>query len=291
MAHEKPFSWRCALAAALGLALLLGMDIPVALAFEHVRFESARYIAGPLQIRLARERGETVERPVAQVIDGYLVKPAGDGPFPAVVVLHGCNGLSAATRDRWTGQVVAWGYAVLFVDSFRARGVKETCTSHTEPYRVADAFGAFAFLERQPFVDPHRIAVMGFSAGGIAVLSAVQQRDFELFEEPVGRTFKAAIALYPQCFHDGVMSTPTLILIGEVDDWSPSEACRKMMARRNGSGSAVRLVVYPGAYHDFDVPSFQPGRRSFGHWLQYNRAAAESAVKEVQRFLADTLAK
>jgi len=264
MPHRNDVRPRYALAAAFGLALLIGTDVPVAVAFEHVHFESAGFLADPVRIRLAGEPGEKAERP-AQVVDGFLMKPVGDGPFPAVVALHGCNGLSAGTRDRWSDRAVAWGYAVLFVDSFTARGVSETCSSHTEPYRVADAFGAFAFLERQAFVDPRRIAVMGFSAGGNAVLSAVDQRDDGLFEAQIGARFRAAIAFYPQCFFAGTMRTPTLILIGEVDDWSSSEACRKMMARRNGSGSAVRLIVYPGAYHDFDVPSFQPGQRSFGH--------------------------
>jgi hypothetical protein len=45
---------------------------------------------------------------------------------------------------------------------------------------------------------------MGFSAGDIAVPAAVEQRISELFEEQVGRTFKAAIALYPQCFYESL---------------------------------------------------------------------------------------
>jgi dienelactone hydrolase len=273
------------------LAVSLCQDVRLVMATERVRFESASYLIGPLQLRLARERGETVERPAAEAIDGYLMKPDGDGPFPAVVALHGCGGLTAATRDRWIDRAVAWGYAVLSVDSFTARGVTETCSGRVEAYRVADAFGALGFLAGQSYVDPHRIAVMGFSAGGVAVLSAVERRDFELFEEQAGRTFNAAIAFYPQCFFEGDMTVPTLILIGEVDDWSSAEACRRMMARRTGSGSTVRLIVYPSAYHSFDVPSLQPGKRLFGHWLEYNPAAAESAVKEVQHFLMEKFAK
>ena len=121
MPHVNHCAGRYAVAAALGLALLLGPRIPVAVAFEHVRFETARFPTDPLQVHLERDRGERVEQPAAQVIDGFLMKPDGDGPFPAVVALHGCNGLSAGTRDRWTERAVAWGYAVLFVDSFTAR--------------------------------------------------------------------------------------------------------------------------------------------------------------------------
>jgi dienelactone hydrolase len=49
----------------------------------------------------------------------------------------------------------------------------------------------------------------------------------------------------------------------------------------------VRLIVYPGTYHSFDTP--RPGRRYFGHWLEYNAAAAEAATEETRRFLAEQL--
>ena len=53
--------------------------------------------------------------------------------------------------------------------------------------------------------------------------------------------------------------------------------------------SPMKLIVYPGAYHVFDAPG--PGRRYFGHWLEYNAAADEAAKEEVRRFLAEHLAR
>ena len=61
------------------------------------------------------------------------------------------------------------------------------------------------------------------------------------------------------------------------------------MARRRPD-SLVTLVVYPGAYHSFDVPRSQ-GQSYFGHWLEYNAAAAEAASEEVRRFLAEHLSR
>src|SRR5213075_1892241 len=103
-AREDSVMLRIAVAAGLiGLALPAG-------AAERVQFESARYQLGPLQLRLARERGETVARPPAEIISGYLTKPNGAGPFPAVVHLHGCNGLSKAFKSgtdmgQWSEQL------------------------------------------------------------------------------------------------------------------------------------------------------------------------------------------
>ena len=196
--------------------LALNHDGHRAFGAERVQFESARYQVGQLQLRLARERGETTTRPPADLIDGYLARPQGQGPFPAIIHLHGCGGLPEAYKARasegfWAEQLDAWGYVVLSVDSFTARGITNTCMG-TLATRAADAVGALTYLGRQPFVDPSRIALIGFAAGGGATLSAMEARDFELFENEDGPRFKAAIAFYPHCASHGAMSAPTLIL-------------------------------------------------------------------------------
>lgn len=263
-------------------------------AAERVRLESARYQVGPLQQRLARERSETIARPPAEIIDGYLTKPDGPGPFPAIVHLHGCNGLPKAFKagtDKgfWSERLAAWGYAVLVVDSFTTRGIEQACTAVGKGIaaRIADAYGALAYLSAQSFVDTSRIVIMGFSQGAVTALSLVGARDFEMVENEGERKFKAAIAFYPACPTDGTMTVPTLILIGELDDWTRAVGCTRMMQSRTGAGSPVRLIVYPGAHHGFDVVPLQPGREMFGHRVEYNAAAAEQATEEVRRFLAE----
>jgi dienelactone hydrolase len=48
---------------------------------------------------------------------------------------------------------------------------------------------------------------------------------------------------------------PTLILAGSADDWSPVSFCEHMVAGARGRSARAEIVVYPGAYHDFDHPS------------------------------------
>ena len=245
-----------------------------------------------MQRRLPLDSGEPIIPSAPSIINGFLTKPDGPGPFPAVVHLHGCGGLpddakTGATNHFWSERLAAWGYVVLVVDSFTTRGIDNSCSGESAP-RAADAYGALAWLARQPTVDANRIAVIGFSAGAIATLSIAEARDFELFENEAEHGFRAAIAFYPACMSDNAMKIPTLILIGELDDWTPARACRAWTARRTG-GSPVRLIVYPGAYHSFDVP--RAGRRYFGHWLEYNAAAAAMAADEVKRFLAEHLSR
>jgi len=279
-------------------AALIGLPAGAPHAAERVQFESARYQVGPLQQRLARERGEAVARPPADIIVGYLTKPQGDGPFPAIVHLHGCSGLPKAFKEgtdkgQWSEQLAAWGYAVLVVDSFTTRGIAQACTTagKSTAARIGDAYGALAYLATLPFVDPNRIALLGFSQGAITALALVGARDFDLFENEAAHTFKAAVAFYPACPEDGTMTVPTLILIGEADDWTRAVGCTRMMANRSGAGSPVRLIVYPGAHHGFDIVALQPGREAFGHRVEYDETAARRATEEVRRFLAEQLAR
>jgi len=73
-------------------------------------------------------------------VQGYLTRPKGAGPFPAVVLLHTCLGLPANRRSI-AETLAGWGYVALFVDDFKTRGLKETCAVDFDP-AVADAFCA-----------------------------------------------------------------------------------------------------------------------------------------------------
>jgi dienelactone hydrolase len=262
-----------------------------AASIEVVHFVSARLKLGPLTARSAAERNEPP--PHQALIDGYLVRPDGAGPFPAIVLLHGCGGLSASFRrapalSRWVDHLVTWGYAVLAFDSFAPRDISPNCTRDVDFYRVADAFGALAFLKGRSDVDSVRVSVLGFSSGGIAALSAVELRDHEPFELPADVQFRAAIAFSPVCVTEGVMTAPALVLVGELDDWSPVARCRFMVADSEGKGAPIKLVVYPGAAHDFGDAALRPLRRHFGHFSAYNRAAADDATAQVRNFLERT---
>ena len=83
-------------------------------------------------------------------LSGYLARPDaglaaelegdspsnGGGPFPAVVVLHGCIGITG----HFTGiadRLSSWGYVALAVDSLGPRGISSRCGigSRDQPFR------------------------------------------------------------------------------------------------------------------------------------------------------------
>jgi len=244
---------------------------------ERVEFESAaqRLVSGTLIL------GERIE--------GYLARPDGAGPFPAVVGLHGCAGMHDTTRQRLADQLVAWGYVVLLVDSYATRRIDHACTSSafaTFLKRRPDAYGALVFLGSQNFVDPQRVAVVGFSAGARVTLSVAQTNSFEQFVPSGNLRFRAAVAFYPPCKAAWAPpEIPTLIFIGALDDWTPAADCADKVASWGNDGPPIELVVYPGAHHGFYYPHLQPGTTMFDHWLEYNGEAADNASHRLHQFL------
>jgi len=244
---------------------------------ERVEFESAS------------QRLNSIEVIPGDRIQGYLAKPEGAGPFPAVIGLHGCAGMHDTTKQRLTDDLVAWGYVVLLVDSYATRGIEHACTSSafaTFLKRTRDAYGALVFLAHQTFVNPQRVAAVGFSAGAWVTLSVAEPNSFELFVPPSNLRFQAAAAFYPPCHQAAARpGIPTLIFIGALDDWTPASDCSNKVAAWGNDGPPIELVVYPGAHHSFYYPHFQPGRTMLGHWLEYNEAAATDATRRMREFL------
>jgi len=270
--------------------------------------------------------GSTLQLPAV------LIKPDGEGPFPAVVIAHDCSGLgprSSGAPRRWAGELVQQGYVVLIPDSFSPRGFADgVCfipgTQTASVYgnvRAADAYGALAALRALPYVDGKRIGIMGGSHGGWTTLAAmfVPLDATNPLAEAKRDGFAAAIALYPSCApRFGAWSTsrfgnfgppasysgvyepiaPLLILIGEKDDWTPAEPCRRLAEASRAAGHPVDIKIYPDSHHSFDsnYPVRYDARRNNSSSLSGrgattggNSAAWEDAKKEVAAFFAQHL--
>jgi dienelactone hydrolase len=249
---------------------------------ETIHFRSTTWPPTPLQLRLAKASGDTIAERASVGLKGELYRPAGNGPFPAVILLHPCSGrLPPSVEQADAARYTALGYVLLAVDSFGARGIGDGCAGGGASVDVVmDAYGALLHLATLPFVDPDRVALVGYSYGAGMALSAVV---FDGPERLFDRNFVAAIAYSPWCPERLAVGVPTLMLMGERDEWAPPRACREMMARRSGLGASLRLIVYPDAYHDFNL-RLGP-RRHYGYRLEHNEAADQAAWAETAALL------
>src|SRR3954470_10490042 len=94
-------------------ALLMTSMLTTSAAAETIHFRSATWPPTPLQLRLAKA-GDTIAEQASVPLSGELYRPAGNGPFPAVILLHPCSGrLPAWIEQADAGRYTARGYAVL----------------------------------------------------------------------------------------------------------------------------------------------------------------------------------
>lgn len=260
---------------------------------EIVQFHSAAVPPTPLQIRLARERGTEAHATPGDLISAGLYRPAGEGPFPGIIALHGCAGRPGpASEQAMAARFTEHGYLVVAVDSFGPRGIREQCNGVTAAAdRMSDAYGALDWLTSQTFAVPSRIALVGFSQGadiGLSIASAGEGA-----KSAGTATFAVAILYYPYCRPGGaVVKIPTLVLVGEQDDWASAKECRVMMALRNGTGATERLIVYPGAQHAFNFVGLRDHPQTlYGYHLAYDAGADHAASEAAIAFLAEWMAR
>lgn len=283
--------------------------------------------ARPLAVTFDSVDRDAAGAPV--VLNGMLLlprQPVPPGGYPAVIALHGCGGMfsthaghEAELAERLALRAAAYlrdGYAVLFADSFRARGTREICTVRhgertvTAARRRLDALGALGYLASRSDIARDRVALVGWSHGGSAALQAVNNRDpvvSAFFDRPGAPPFfRAAVAFYPGCVTPlkagdrYAPGAPTRIHIGLADDWTPASTCVALGNEMASRDEDVLVTTYADSYHAFDSPTgtlvhrtdvpngVNPGR---GVHVGPNPVARDAANASVRAFLRDRLGR
>jgi dienelactone hydrolase len=233
-----------------------------------------------------------VDDPAIKAIAGALFKPAGSGPFPAVVYMSGCYGLNSpselALERTVIDHLLANGVATLVVDPFTPRNEPEgVCANLNDKTYVQyftrggnDAVAALKAVKAMPEIDPNRIFLQGYSFGAISSLYATDTKS------PSSHDTKIAglIAYYPYCYDNVEFSAPTIILIGEKDDWTPAKLCQA----DKGKPNLEEVAVFPGATHGFVAPMGQP-IDYLGHHIAFDVKATLDAQQAADAFMAKHL--
>ncbi|MDQ6917109.1 MAG: dienelactone hydrolase family protein [Pseudomonadota bacterium] len=297
------------------VAALLGSASPAQAATgERVSFDS---------LDIDPETGQPV------TISALYFRPAADASnkLPAVVALHGCGGMYRtlpARRDRLTERhqamadlLVAEGYAVLFPDSFNPRGRREVCSLEireqwiTQDHRRLDVLAALGYLRARPDIDGSRVALLGWSHGGSAVLATMNRRhpvviQFLAAQDRADVFYRTAIAFYPGCFASlrtrfgYAPAAPVSLFIGEADDWTSPKPCVSLGEKMAADNEPLQVRSYPDTYHGFDAPNMThplhldvptgvyPGQ---GVTIAPNRAARDDAYARMKEQLRAALAR
>jgi len=257
-------------------------------------------------------------------ISGELRIPTlGTDRLPAVILVHGSGGVGGNT-DRWAQELNQIGVAAFILDTFTGRGITDQSQLDSlamlyDTYRVLD------ILAKHPRVDRDRIAVMGFSKGGVTALYASLKRFQRMWGTP-GVEFAAYLPVYAPCNtkyleDEDVSNRPIRLFHSVADNWVPIAPCQAHVERLRHSGRDVKLFAYSDATHAFDVfflkaplnlRQAQTGRRcqleerspgkivnresgqpfklddpcvERGTTVAYNQQATAQATKDVKEFL------
>src|SRR5689334_7868799 len=186
----------------------------------------------------------------------YVVRPAGDAPAPAVLVIQEAFGLNDHIKDV-TRRVAGEGYVALAPDLFHRGGKGRTAGYDQLPKAlelmgalrddeiVADVASAIAHLEKDPGVRRGRIGITGFCMGGrVSYLAACALPD----------EIAAAVPFYGGGIpidRTPTLRAPVLAFFGDADPFIPLDSVEKLKAEAARLGKKVEIVVYPGAPHGF----------------------------------------
>lgn len=251
-------------------------------------------VMSPVVLSAASAQPETVFFPSADghtEIVGYLFKPEGAGPHPAVVLLHGrggpyssnvnagcglvsrtttesrCNAGTLSKRHNMWGEFwSARGYLALLPDSFGPRGKAHGFgrNTHDDPdrddvnektVRPLDAEGALSYLRQRGNVVTGKIMLQGWSNGGSTALNVIDRQGMQT------TGYRSALVFYPGCGKAALLdstltvATPIALFLADDDEEVSPEICQHVAARSRRAGTPIDVVTYPGASHDFDEPS------------------------------------
>jgi len=192
----------------------------------------------------------------AGAMPAQLSRPAGAGPFPAVVVIQEAFGLNAHIKD--VGQRLAGeGYVTIAPDVFHRGGRGRTAGYDELPKAlqlmgeltdagiVEDVRAAVDHLRTLPYVRADRIGITGFCMGGrVSFLAASKLPD----------AIAAAVPFYGGGIAPEWTATvkhPVLAFFGDQDPFIPNEQVETLRAEAKRLGKPVEIVVYAGAPHGF----------------------------------------
>ncbi len=216
-----------------------------------------------------------------ETVQAILYTPTGNGPFPAIIVIHEYWGLNDWVKEQ-TSKLADQGYEALAIDLYRGRVATTPDVAHEimrgvpEDRAKRDLHAAFEFLQSQPKVKKDHIGAIGWCMGGGYSLDVALQ-------EP---TLAADVINYGHLATDPdalkKINAPILGLFGGQDHGITPDDAHKFEASMKQLGKKIDVKIYDDAGHAFENPNNKDG---------YRPADAADAWKRTVSFLAENLKK
>jgi len=169
---------------------------------------------------------------------GMLVRPAGQGSYPAVLHLHG-SGDTVASNVAVLRLFARAGYAAMDVEYRR---------TPSGSIDLQDIFASFDFLNKAPNVRRGMIAINGFSLGARMALHVAAHRETWAVSAIAARTSSGDT---PTVLEEASrLRAPILLQHGVEDSVVPYNDSVLLEKKLKGLGRPVQLISYRGAGHN-----------------------------------------
>ena len=222
------------------------------LKIENIQFDSAN----PYSLNDIITDLENQEK---QKVFGKLVIPedsiSKNKKYPLVIGVAGSLGWSEHHHE-YLKMYQEMGIATFELNSFKSRNITSTVGTQTEITMAAmilDAYRAFEVLAEHPRIDKNKVSITGWSLGGGVTLFSAWLPLKEAINKEL--SFASHLAFYPPCFinpdNTDFSQSPIHILIGELDNWTPSAPCIDLVNKLS-SKTNISLTIYEDSYHSFD---------------------------------------
>ncbi len=195
----------------------------------------------------------TYQNEVGVTLHGYLAEPEGEGPFPAVVLIHEWWGLNAG-MPVLADALAEQGYVVLAPDAYRGkltsrvpRALYLRLTTPEEEVR-SDLDTALFWLQDRPNVDPERTASMGFCFGGGESLQLGLRQSERL---AVTVIYYGAVVTNPDLLKPFTDGKAVLGIFAEEDQQIFVDDVLEFEAALNSLEITNEVTIYPGLGHGF----------------------------------------
>jgi dienelactone hydrolase len=195
---------------------------------------------------------------VAYDLAGVLLKPAGAGPFPAVVVSHGYGG-NAAGYSRNVGAAISrWGAVVIATNYTHASGVPLGAPGlatdlGASAANVQRARRLVEILRALGYVDMERVAAHGHSMGAFVTLALVSSHPdvFRAASHTAGGVrVDGVVGAAPTEAQGRAVRTPYQMHHGDQDAVVALAADQRFDALLRETSTVHELDVYPGFDHN-----------------------------------------
>ena len=192
-----------------------------------------------------------------QAMEATLYKPAGAGPFPAVLILHTSSGLRPPDHA-YASKLADEGYICLVPDFFKAYGLgqgnrQQTFTTHAQGI-YADFVAAIDMLKKMQGAQADRIGAVGFSNGGYwALLLAANgqiQAGVSYYGAVTGAGTDKSLRVFQTAFTD--KSSPVLVLHGGRDTTVDPHYAEFLVSMLKKANVPHEFRLYPSAEHSFE---------------------------------------